>query len=29
MEDIFFIKFSQWVNSFQDDLVKRLYIVDA
>ena len=25
----FFFKFNQCVNSFQDDLVKRLYKVDA
>ena len=24
-EDFYFIKFNQCVNSFQDDLVKRLY----
>ena len=29
-EDLYFIKFyNQCVNSFQDDLVKRLYNVDA
>ena len=28
-EDFYFIKFNQCVNSFHDDLVKRLYKVDA
>ena len=28
-EDFYFIKFNQCVNSFHDDLVKRLYKVDV